>query len=245
MDNARLITDSVFMKYSLSSKDKDELLNIIYPIIEHKEFKRRLTNEFLHHSDVTLGEHIIEDATVTYLLCKKKNRKKSKVNVHLAVIIAMFHDLYTIPWQNNKKNTKVKRFSNKHGFRHPIEAVINSYTWYPQYFVDYNDAKVIIDGIIHHMFPLPVTVLSLKSENVCELRNFELFEKIPINLKTEMINSSKRKKIFNLSFTRSKYIEGRIMSKADKKVSFRQIKNLNSATALLTGHNKSIDINDK
>ena len=224
-------------KYNLDGDNKIEFLSIIMPIVSHSEFQRRMTNEFLHHSNITLGEHIIEDAIVTYLLCK--NTKKN-ININLAVKIAMFHDLYTIPWQNNKKNTKVKKVSNKHGFRHPIEAVVNAYSWYPDEFNNEKDAEIIIDGIIHHMYPLPVVRVKESNYNSIELRNYEEFKKLPNNIKNLIIKSSNRRKLFKLSFCKSKYNEGRIMSKSDKKVSFHQIKNVSSATALVTGKNKSL-----
>lgn len=227
----------IITKYNLNSEEKIELLSIIRPIINHSEFKRRMTSEFLHHSDITLGEHIIEDAVVTYKLCKNKNKKKEKVNTRLAVIISMFHDLYTNPWQNNKSN-KVKKFSNKHGFRHPLEAVINAYNWYPDYFKDDKESNIIIDGIIHHMYPLPVS--RFKTDNKNELKNYELVNNLNKNIKEKIYLSSNRNKIFDFSFSKSKYLEGRIMSKADKKVSLKQIKNVSSGLSLITGKNKKI-----
>lgn len=55
-----------------------------------------------------------------------------------------------------------------------------------------------------------------------------------------LVCSTNRGKVGNISICRSKYKEGRIMSKVDKDVSFGQIKNISSATALLTGKNKKI-----
>jgi hypothetical protein len=43
-----------------------------------------------------------------------------------------------------------------------------------------------------------------------------------------------------VSICPSKYIEGRVMAKADKYVSIRQIKNPSSALALVTGKNKKL-----
>ena len=228
---------NIVNKYIGNDESKKEFLDIAIPIVEHTEFQKRMSNSFLHHSDITLGEHIIEDAVVTYCLCKKK---KKKVNLTLAVKIALFHDLYTIPWQNNKKNTKVKKFSNKHGFRHPIEAVINAYTWYPNEFENIKNAEIIIDGIIHHMYPLPVTRLKSKPYNYYELKNYNQFENLPANIKLLIYKSCNRGKLFKVSFCKSKFYEGKMMSKADKKVSFHQIKNVSSASALVTGHNNSL-----
>ncbi len=215
-------------------KDKDEreeFNEIAYPFFSHPEFQKRMSNDFLHHSDITLGEHIIEDALITYGLCKKKEN----VNTLVAVKIAMMHDLYEIPWQNNQEGI-VKHFSNKHGFRHPIEAAINAITWYPEVFNE-NDSEILIDGIIHHMYPLPVRVFNNKD---MELKNSDKLEKIDKRFIDMIIKSSNRHKVGHLSFSKCLYQEGRIMSKADKKVSFGQIKNFSSAKALLTGKNKSI-----
>ena len=231
----------IFDKYKLSSDEINEFMGIINPIYVHKEFQRRLTNEFLHHSDITLGEHIVEDAVVTYMLSKNYLKKHIGVNFDLdiAVTIAMLHDLYTVPWQNNDYS-KTQKFLNAHGFRHPIEAVINACSWYPLLFEDLNDAKKIIDGIVHHMYPFPVLRFKLNDKNMMELKNYELLGDIPIHVKRILVRATSRGRIGKLSIARSKYKEGRIMSKADKKVSNRQIKNVCSLMALCTGKNKKI-----
>ena len=233
------ILEKLFIKYNLNKEDQDYLKSIMIPIIMNPNFLQRLTNDYLHHSDITLGEHIIEDGILTYLLSKKKLKKKSNYRIDLAVKIAMLHDLYTIPWQNNKE-ARVHHFFSKHGFRHPIEAVINSITWYPELFNNYDDSKIIIDGIVHHMYPLPVRVLNEKKIDKLELKNIDNYNKLDDNYKDLLINSSKRKRIGVISLSKSKYLEGKVMSKADKKVSRKQIKNISSAKALLTGHNKKI-----
>lgn len=226
------IVDNFISKYSLEKRDKEFIEKIIKPIINHVEFKKRFS--FLHHGNITLGEHIIEDAVLTYKLSKKKNIRQD-----LAVKIAMFHDLYTVPWQNNK-DARVNKFFHKHGFRHPVEAIINSINWYPEYFNDENDSKIIIDGILHHMFPLPVMRLNENNISNSELKNVDLYFKIPYKHKLMILDSLNRKKIGPVSLGRSKYLEGRIMSKADRIVSRGQIKNFSTAKSLLTGHNKKI-----
>ena len=233
--------DRIFDKFNLSTIDREYLMKIINPIYSHQEFQKRMTNEFLHHSDITLGEHIIDDSILTYLLSNKyliKNKNKV-FRLDLAIKIAMLHDLYTIPWQNNKKSS-VKHFFNKHGFRHPIEAIINSIVWYPELFINKQDAEIIIDGVIHHMFPLPVRVINKDKILELELKNSDIFNSLDVLYQNMIINSLKRKRLGILSFSKSKYKEGRIMSKADKIISIKQIKNLSSFKALLTGHNKSI-----
>ena len=226
---------TLFNKYHLSMDDKNYILKVIEPIFSHEEFQKRMTNLFPHHSDITLGEHILEDTIVTYLLLKKKMKKKKHYQLDLAIKISMLHDLYTIPWQNNK--VKTHHFFNKHGFTHPLEAVINAYCWFPELFSDISERKIIIDGILHHMFPLPVRRINYKK---LELNNISLIKNIPFDIQKDIMLSSKRKRIGGLSFSRSIYKEGRIMSKADKRVSIRQIKNFRSFTALFTGKNKSI-----
>lgn len=229
--------NEIFDKYNLSLEDKDYLKNIIFPIISNNYFQERMTNKFLHHSDITLGEHIIEDTIETYLLSKKYLNRKNKTNyrIDLALKIAMLHDLYTVPWQNNPE-ARVKHFFDKHGFRHPVEAIINGITWYPDLFQDEMESKIIIDGVLHHMFPLPVKYLNIKTE----LKNRDFYDKLDETYKVMIQDSLKRKKIGPISFSRSKYQEGRIMSRADRKVSRKQIKNFSSAKALLTGHNKRL-----
>ena len=232
LSNDSLQKYHVILDKYLNKEEQEEINQIIYPFLSHPEFQRRMTKEFLHHSDITLGEHIIEDAVVTYLLCQKTKN----INQEIAVKIAMMHDLYVEPWQNNPL-ANVKYFSNKHGFRHPIEAVINAINWYPKVFED--NPEILIDGIIHHMYPLPVRRINSSFDNL-ELRNQELINNIDKEYLKMIINSSNRKRIGKFSITRSLFKEGRIMSKADKKVSFGQIKNISSAKALLTGKNKSL-----
>ena len=227
------IINKLYNKYDLNKNDEEYLNSIILPIINNINFKRRMTKDFLHHGCITLGEHIIEDTILTYVLSKKKI--KTNYRMDLAIKISMLHDLYTVPWQNNNE-TKVKHFFNKHGFRHPIEAVINSINWYPDLFKNDDDSKIIIDGILHHMFPLPVRYL----KNDVELKNKDLYNKLDNNYKEIIDNSLKRKKLGILSFSRSKYLEGKIMAKADRIVSRKQIKDFSSFKSLITGYNKKI-----
>lgn len=231
------IVSNLYNKYDLNNNDEEYLNSIMLPIISNPFFKRRMTNEFLHHGNITLGEHIIEDTILTYLLSKKRINKKKYDNfrMDLAIKISMLHDLYTVPWQNNIA-AKVKHFFNKHGFRHPIEAVINGITWYPELFQNNSDSVIIIDGILHHMFPLPVRYLN----NDVELKNKKLFDNLDNKFKEMINNSLQRKKLGPLSFSKSKYLEGRIMAKADRIVSRKQIQDFSSLKALITGNNKKI-----
>ena len=141
--------------YNLNDNEIKEFSNIIEPIFNHKEFQKRLDPKiFSHHGNLSLGNHLLNDTVLTYIICKKKIKKGININIKNALISAMCHDLYELPWQNT--NIKKNKFVNKHGFVHPIEAVINANIWFPEYFKNLDDAKMIIDGILHHMYPFPI-----------------------------------------------------------------------------------------
>ncbi len=228
--------DKITKKYNFNNYEKEEFYNIIKPIYEHKEFQRRLTNEFPHHGSVTLGEHILEVASCTYKFCQNKDKDCDKT---LAVTIAMLHDMYTEPWQNNI-NSKNKLFFNKHGFTHPIEAVINSINYFPELFMEPHKAEILIDGIIHHMYPFPVRVFENNKKNTLELNNFELLKNVKGKYKSMIYQSTKRHKTGKISICKSKFIEGRVVSSCDKKVSRHQIENFSALTSLITGKNKKL-----
>ena len=88
---------NLMKKYKLANKEIEEILKIINSIYLHEEFQRRMTSEFLHHDKITLGEHIIEDTIVTYLL-SKKHIDTPDFNLDIALKTSMLHDLYTLPW---------------------------------------------------------------------------------------------------------------------------------------------------
>lgn len=227
-------------RYPLSNHGKEELLNMIYPIYMHDEFQRRMTKEYLHHNEKVLGQHILEDTITTYILSKKECQNP-KYRLDLAVTIAMLHDLYSLPWQNNPE-AKVEKFTNKHGFRHPIEAAINSLIWYPYLFTKEQETTKILDGIIHHMFPLPVARLIENESNSLELKNFKYMKNLNEHDKKILIDSSNRGSIGRLSFSPSIYAEGRIVNKADKLTSIMDFSgsNMVSIPSLLTGKNKKL-----
>lgn len=226
------ILNKIWTKYKFTDEEKLDFLTIISPIFTHHEFQKRLDNSlYPHHDTTSLGEHIISDAAVAYKLSQN-----SKINQYLAVIIAMFHDLYEIPWQNSGiiKND----FFNKHGFVHPIEGAINAATWYPEYFNQDKKSEIIIDGIIHHMFPFPVR--SLNGDDI-ELNNQIKLAELPINVRNIIISSTMRNKIGKISLCPNKFFEGRIVSKADKIVSFSKDFTIPGAIACITGINKNLE----
>ncbi len=221
-------------KADLSKKEKKEFLTIVFPIIFHPEFIKRCNPTlYPHHAQVSLGEHLLNDAIITYKLIKN-NKKYEQAELRLAVLIAMFHDFYELPWQNNKH--KKEHFLNKHGFVHPLEAAINAMYYFPRYFKNPHNSQIIIDGIVHHMKPFPVRSMTCKVTEL-ELNNLKKFKKLAPKYQKMLIKASKKHHILGLSFARSNFLEGRIVAKADKKVSFKkELRTFNSLQACLTGH---------
>ena len=231
-------------QYRLTGYNAKKLWNIIRSICYHKEFIKRFKDPFWHHDCKTIGEHILCDTIVTYQLItklKKRGRKYNFINLHIAIYIAMFHDLYEEPWQNNLK-FKEKLFRNQHAFIHPIEAVVNAITWFPEKFEDEHDALIIIDGMLHHMYPLPLRAIDGK---ILQLNNQEKYDLLDSKYKKIMKASTMIGKIGCFSLRKSFYIEGRIMSKADKIVAIRKdLNSLEGYLALITGKNKKITRSD-
>ena len=234
------ILDDMMNKYKLTNEEQEELWNYIKEIFNHKEFQRRMSPDFPHHDKINLGEHILEDTIVTYILSKKV--KKSDYNLDLALKISMFHDFYIEPWQNNLKN-KNNKLHNKHGFRHPVEAIIAAMTYFPEYFQDIDEAKIIIDGVLHHMHPFPVRRVELTEDNVMELNNWDQFLKLDLKLAATMYVCTLRNRVGKFSFSRSLFKEGRVMSKADKIVSKLNMKesSLAGIIALVSGKNNNLN----
>ena len=236
MDRLNKIID----RYKLSDYEKEELKHLIVSIYNHEEFQRRMTSEYAHHGEITLGQHIIEVTIISYIIGKKfKN-----IDLDLVIKIAMFHDLYTLPWQNSP--IKDSKFSNKHGFRHPIEAIVNSSIWFPAEYLNEDKAYKMIDGIMHHMFPLPVSKCIDFNEtidyNPLELRNIELLSELPSQIKSYLIQSGSRGRIGSYSFKLPKNLEGNIVVIADKISAIADIKitDIYSIIALITGKNKGL-----
>ena len=216
-----------FLSENFTLKEQEEFLNITEKIIMHEEFEKRCTEEFYHHGTTTLGEHIIKDTILTYRMIKIYQIKHPliKVNLEDALLISLFHDLYTNPWQNNTDKKSLTKMEN-HGFIHPVEAVLNAYNWFPEYFKNKEKREKLIDGILHHMYPFPVTKIKtntqVNNKNIKEFKHYKF-----------LIQNTKK-------YRKSKSIEGRIMSKADKKSALKELKNIESFLALITGKNNSI-----
>ena len=71
-ENQQLL-NNILNKFKLSEEEKKEFLEIAIPIVKHEEFQKRMNSDiFPHHAKVSLGEHILSDAILTYKLAKKK-----------------------------------------------------------------------------------------------------------------------------------------------------------------------------
>lgn len=231
MSEAEKLCLKNFLDYGFTLPEQENFTKIVRPIISHPEFEKRCTDNFPHHGNTTLGEHILKDAMITYRLANIYKSKHPNVDIstETAVVIALFHDLYTNPWQNVDNENPLYE---KHGFMHPIEAVINAYEWYPEYFKDKEVSKKIIDGVLHHMYPFPVRKINDEIEiNEKKITNFKFYD--------VLVHSTKSKRE-NLCFKKATFIEGKLVSKADKLVTVKEIKNISSLVALVTAKNKSI-----
>lgn len=89
------------------------------------------------------------------------------------------------------------------------------------------------------MFPFPVRAIN--GTNI-ELNNEEKFNNLNPNIRNLIISSTLRFKIGHISLCRSQYLPGRIMSTADKIVSFgKEDFTLNGIKACLTGINPDLN----
>lgn len=203
----------IFNRYHIKEQEARYIWKNIKPIFCHQEFQRRLDDPFFHHENITVGEHILKDTIFSYKLAKAK--KISSEEIKRTILIAMFHDLYVMPWMDN---TIKNQFKNQHAFRHPVEAIVNAIAWFPEYFTDLEQAKIIIDGVLHHMYPCPV--VSSKSLD-WELNNKSLYDNLDEKYKNLIICSLNPCVFKNYSLRKTFYIEGRILSRVDKIVTFR------------------------
>lgn len=228
------IVNKIMDKYEIDNDDRLFIWQNIEPIFNHPEFQKRMNvYEFAHHDMISVGYHIISDAVYTFKICKKKQISKDKTKT--ALLIAMFHDLYEYPWQNSKRIKK--KFINSHALVHPIEAAINAYIWFPQYFENINQAKIILDGIIHHMYPWPVRAID---DSPIHLNNENKYLALNPQIKELIIKSSLRYKLGHISFGKCQYLEGKIMCKADKIISLIKDISFNGLKTCVTGKNQNL-----
>ncbi len=214
---------SEFSKYKISEEKIDYFFSVVSPIFMHPEFQKRVDSKFLHHGKTSLGMHIINNSILTYILCFKFISLGYDIDIDLALKISMLHDLYEVCYKDKESCVKKSKVINLHGFVHPIEAVINSFCWYTDIFKDEDEYYKIIDGIIHHMWPFPVRCVNDFLDT--EINNYGKLVFISDKVKSFIVESSNRFKIFNVSFGKCICSEGNIVSLADKIVSLKEIFN--------------------
>ncbi|MCI8467412.1 MAG: HDIG domain-containing protein [Bacilli bacterium] len=119
--------------------DYIEFFEIVKPILEHPEFKKR--KEYIHHIGESVYEHTLRVSFDSYKIAKKLHW-----DYKAAAIGGILHDFYDSPWQESKEK---KPFFKKHGFVHAEEARINAWKYFP------SEMNFKIEDIIRrHMFPL-------------------------------------------------------------------------------------------
>lgn len=126
----------------MTKSDFLEYYDIIKPVIEHEEFKKR--KDFMHHEDESVYIHCLRVSILSYKIAKKIG-----YDYKSAALGGLLHDFYTKPWQSDKES---KPLFEKHGFVHAKEALENS----KKYFEELLNPKVE-NIIIRHMFPLNIT----------------------------------------------------------------------------------------
>ncbi len=136
------------VKANIQAALKDlEFLRIIKPILEHPEFKKRITYE--HHEDLSVYEHCLDNAYSNYLHAKEQGFSiKEQTEATYAGIL---HDFYPFKWMFNEERANDKLFK-KHGFTHAKEASQNASKFFPAF-----TTRTVQSSIESHMWPLNLT----------------------------------------------------------------------------------------
>ncbi|MBR1376499.1 MAG: HD domain-containing protein [Bacilli bacterium] len=124
--------------------DEVEFLKIVEPILNNKEFLKRLN--YKHHGKTSVYEHSFAVSYYAYMMAKKLHLKEEKVKN--TAIAGMLHDFYYNDWTKNKEKRPLFK---KHGFVHAGEAKENSLKHFPKLM-----NKRITNSIERHMFPLNI-----------------------------------------------------------------------------------------
>lgn len=121
-------------KYSLSSDEISFFYSVASPIINSEKFQS--LKNFVAHGKVSLFEHVLSVAKLSYARCLNKK------NIDKASLIrgALLHDYYLYDWHKNKPFTF-------HGLTHPKIALENASR-------DFDLNKKERNIIRSHMFPL-------------------------------------------------------------------------------------------
>lgn len=123
----------------MTAIEHEEFYKIAYEILKSEEFQKR--KKFKHHSNISVYDHSLAVAKVSYMLAKKL-----KLDYYSATIGGLLHDFYTKPWQ---ENVGKRKFLESHGFTHAKEAMNNAKKYFPHLMND-----KIENIILRHMFPL-------------------------------------------------------------------------------------------
>lgn len=154
MNEKLRIKEEVFLNNYLPTLDQ-EYIDIVKEILDNQEFKKRLS--FLHHEDSSVYVHCLLVSYKAY-----KISKALKLDYKSAAIAGLLHDFYNEDWHTSTH--KEKNFFDKHGFRHPKEALKNSRIFF-QNFMN----PMIEDAIVKHMFPLTISLPRYKESWIITL----------------------------------------------------------------------------
>ena len=114
-----------------------EFAKIAQPILEHKELQRR--KEFEHHKDLSDYDHMLQVASLAYLMAKEL-----KLDYNQVVTGALLHDFYYEDWRAICYDDKLP---DKHGPAHPIWALENATFNFP-HLVNSKVASIIADHML-------------------------------------------------------------------------------------------------
>lgn len=136
-DNVKKIYNMI-IKY-VNVNNLENFILITRPILNSYEFQRRI--DFPHHGNESIVEHSIKVASLAYKIAPYFH-----VNLVNVILASLMHDMYSTPWQNQKRPHNIFQ---AHGFVHPRIALTNCKKYYPELM-----NNVIENSILCHMFPL-------------------------------------------------------------------------------------------
>ena len=141
--------DLYVKSYSLNAENAPEFFHAVGDIYATPEFQS--TGRFIQHANITLKQHMMSVAYLSYLITKKKNLDHIS-----AARAAMVHDLVYYDWHEAGDGTH-----RLHGYRHPGFALKNAEKIFP--------LSPLQKNIIHrHMWPLtPIPPKYRESWCVC------------------------------------------------------------------------------
>lgn len=131
--------ESKKLKKLFNSMD-EEYLEIVRPILNNEEFRKRL--QYHHHENRSVYTHSLIVSFNSYKIAKAIG-----LDYESTAIGGLLHDFYYKDWQLNK----TKGFRNMHGFVHAYQALENSRKIFSNYMSD-----KVCDIIVKHMFPLNI-----------------------------------------------------------------------------------------